>query len=562
MDSNHLKFKCFLLLLATLNHTNGYSGELSFDSGITGSYTRQIAESKDGSEKFAADNWTFSPFLSAIYTAKRMNGAARAQHQHIRRSLDGQSLTNNYTNYRGNVNLTLVENLLQASANASQNFRGVNLNSVGVDDFLLNEDDLAKINNYGGSLTLSLRPKDYFGLNANLRYSKFDAENNVNDTIENENINFGSENFGAQFSLQSGPDFRPFAMQVRGATSVTKRTERNDFESSRANANFGFPIFTPKLLFTTVFSYENNEVPSVQTGENLLREFYSYGAGLTWRSSQNKFIRVTWNQSKIASGAGFQEETDNFLAGTINWQLSSRTELRADYSRRFFGETANILFRHNTRHWRNVLSYTETISTASSIIQNEEVSLFACPNTNNISINDCELLDSLDPANLPPDSVFVPFQEISFELSPNVVIRKRALYTSGIQRRRSNLSLTVSRTEDEDVERDLVNTIDSLQLSASINISSRSSIVSSIVFSDLERRTINSIEESRVNRFNLAFERQISRKLRTAIGYTYLDRDGDNAQNAGGFGANGLIRIDGPLTDNRITASLTYKFSK
>ncbi len=550
-QNRQLKLYFSIAFLFVAFETN--AAEVNIDAGVTSEYTNQTVDDNENNLEFDSDNWTFSPYLSANYNAKLLNFSLRAEHNHVRRSLETNSISNNYTNYSGSIAYSLIPNLLRITGNLQQGYRGLAANSFIVDDFLLNADNLAKTNAYRGALDFSLPTKGYFGLNSTLSYSNFKSRNEQ----ENELFMFDNERYLGQINVASGRDFRPFTFQLQGTTSVTKRSESEDFLSSTVSTDFRAPLFTSGLMFTVIANYENNEIDNESTDIDALREFYSYGMGLTWQLARNKLIQLTWNSSKKDTTSGDQDETKNFLGGLIDWQFTPRTQLNAQFTRRFFGDAASVAFSHNTKHWRNNISYAETVTTSSQLLQNDNFGLFACSN-GSIDIADCNLLDSLDPNSIPPDSVIVPFVETSFELNDRVIIRKNAAYTSGIERRRTNIAFTISRSADEDVERNFETTTDSVQITSSIGFSTRTTIRTTLRYADINREGMGEDLVSEIQEFNINLERRFSRKLFASIGYRYLDRSGDSIGNAGV----NFTGINGPLTDNRISASIRYEFSK
>lgn len=553
MDALNGNKKYYFTIASFMFVFGASAAEIHVNAGVESEYINQTIDDNTNNSQIDSDNLIFSPYLSAIYNAKRVNFNLRAEHNHVSRSLESNTVKNNYTNYSGRFGLNLIDNFLRVTGDANQGYRGLAANSFIVDDFLLNAENLAKTNSYRGAVELSLPAKTYFGIDSTLSYSNFTSDNQQGSDA----LAFDNERYLGRVNLFSGRDFRPFTMQIQGTSSVTKRSEREDFLSSNVDADFRAPLFTSDLMFTVVLNYENNEIENDFSEMSSLREFYSYGAGLTWQVSRNKLLQLTWNNSKKDARAGEDDETESFLGGRINWQFSPRTDLQAQFTKRFFGDAASVSFSHNTRHWRNNVSYSETVTTSSQLLQNDLTSFFACTN-GSTSIADCELLDSLDPASLPPDAIFVPFVETNFELSDSVIIRKNAQYTSAVQRRRTNISFSVAQSIDEDIERNLETTTDSIQLTSSIGFSPRTTMRATLRYADVNRVRADEDLNSRINEFSLNIERRFSKSLFASIGYNYLDRSGDAIGSIGGnFGG-----IDGPLTDNRITASIRYQLSK
>ena len=236
------------------------------------------------------------------------------------------------------------------------------------------------------------------------------------------------------------------------------------------------------------------------------------------------------------------------------WNFTSRTSVTGNYSRRFFGDSASFAFRHNLRNWRSSISYNESVTTNSQLFFSEEESVFAC-GIGAVDISDCSIPDSLDPEALGPNEVFVPFITPGFELNDRVILRKVWSAQTSVDLRRTTLTASLVKSTNEELEIIRENDISSARIRAAFNISGRSTISAYAAYSDIDRITDREITNSIVKETGIELERKLSRRFFATIGYRYLDRSGDNLGNTPG-----VQGITGPLTDNRISASIRYEF--
>jgi hypothetical protein len=117
------------------------------------------------------------------------------------------------------------------------------------------------------------------------------------------------------------------------------------------------------------------------------------------------------------------------------------------------------------------------------------------------------------------------------------------------------VTASVTKSTNEEIEIFRENDITSARLRASLKLSPRSTLSAYAAYSDIDRITLTETTNSIVKEAGIDLERRFTRRFFGTIGYQFLDRSGDNIGNAGG-----IQGITGPLTDNRISASIRYEF--
>ncbi|MGQ8364688.1 hypothetical protein [Glaciecola sp. 1036] len=551
-----LSITATLLMLCFAETTDA---KVTLRSDIEAKYVHQDIEVIDENRDIDSNNLVLTPRIYSQYEAKLLRAVISAEHNHVRRSLDDENVTNNYTTFNSLLRLNIVPDLMYAQAGWQQNYRNPFENSFIFEDFLVDAQNLAKLTTKSAEVGFDLPNRKLFGLSSQIGYRKLttDYEQEISSSL-----NLDSETYDIGLDLTSGDDILPVTYRIQGSIRETKRSGSSDFESSMVNAELNIPTISNSLLFSILGTYENNDIGSANVSALQLQEYYSYGLGVTWRPSRDRSIRVALNKSfrdtEDLDIDGDFDDDDTFISANIRWRFTSRTSLEANVSKRFYGDSSNISFSHNTRHWRNRFSYQEVVTTNAQIIDNSELLLFNCPD-GDTNIENCELLDTPNVPNNGLDDInLVPFVDSRFQLNNNAIILKTAQYTTGIQRRRTNVSLNLSRTKNEDLESDLNTTSDSAQLTASFRVVSRTTLELNARYTNYDRVQDGEDQSSIVKEFGVSFERRFRTRLFASIGYKYLDRQGD-ATNAG-IGGN-FIGLEGPLTDNRISLSIRYEFS-
>jgi len=241
-----------------------------------------------------------------------------------------------YYNYSGQYQI--IDNLLSVQVSGAQDFRAELANSFLVDSFLLNAENLRKTNTNFASVNFNLPTGNYIGANAQFSLG--------NSSVEADNTNFGMGGFnnnimGGRAQIVTGRDFRPFFINFVASTNVVDRDVVQDLESNSADLTLSFDAFSDISLRLLGF-YEDNSFSSNDAEVNqepATREFFRYGAAIAWSPALNRFIEIGINQSVSNSDSNPEDDEDTFLSLNMQWAFSSRTNLSAGYTRRFFGES-------------------------------------------------------------------------------------------------------------------------------------------------------------------------------------------------------------------------------
>ena len=135
-----------LAILTGLAPLNVDAGKVTVDTVLDASLVQQqynFATSDD----FEVNTLEIVPTVALQYAAKKAQVNASASHvqQRVSFNNDNPSLTRNFTQYSVQSQLTLIERLLIATADYSQNYNSFNPNQFLIDDFLLQADQLDKV---------------------------------------------------------------------------------------------------------------------------------------------------------------------------------------------------------------------------------------------------------------------------------------------------------------------------------------------------------------------------------------------------------------------------------
>jgi len=555
----NIRIKFGITLVLSLVASGVLSGEFSLNGGLSAEAVVQNVEDKTNDTTIDSNNLILRPFINIVYDSRDLELVATATHNHIRRSLEDVSVTNNFTNFNYSGNYQVIDNLLFFTVAGAQSYRSRAANSLLVDNFLLNSENLSKNNTNRASLNFNLPTGNYIGINASAGLSRTSSDAPRNPNAGGVELqSFSGNSYNGSLQIESGRDLLPVTYQFSGSIRGFNREQRRDFEGRRGNLRLGTNLSSDVNL-RLLASYEANDIKNDRAEElsaQVLREFYSYGVGVAWQPSSNRFIEVGLNRSVTKGPLGLEDEEDDFVSVDLQWGFSSRTSIRGNYSRRFFGESGTLGIRHNLRNWRSSINYNETVTSNSRLVFNQEEGLLVCTN-GSTNIADCSLSEGLDQSELEPNQILVPFVENSFELNDRIILRKSTIVQTAVDLRRTTISLSVTESSNEGLEqaRDVNTSL--ARLAASLALSPRSNVTSTVTYSDIERVVDGNLQASIIRQFRISYNRDISRRFSASIAYSYLDRSGDSI---GGSGGGGLRGINGPLTDNRIIAELRYNF--
>ena len=174
---------CTLMLGLSISHSS--MADVNINTGVEAEFVKQTVDDIDNDNEIDSDNIIIRPFLSFGYDSRNVNLLFNVTLNHIHRSLEEESVTNNYTDWSYLGNYQLIDNLLYFQANGGQNYRARSANSFLVDDFLLNAENLNKNTFHSASLNLNIPTGNYIGLSARAGANTIstEAEDNSGDDL-------------------------------------------------------------------------------------------------------------------------------------------------------------------------------------------------------------------------------------------------------------------------------------------------------------------------------------------------------------------------------------------
>ncbi len=258
----------------------------------------------------------------------------------------------NSSNHRLNTRLQteLIEDIFFFDANARISQQLVDSREGLSNDRISGSQNAEDV--YGYSLSPYITPRLGDLLTAEIRYT-YDYVDSEEDNVNN---SFSDDSEGDHFSvsLENGDQLASIRFQLDYDSREVDYGDgdRTDTEFLRILAGYWL---NRNWSIDLISNDEDNEFIG-DRGDNDPDDSY-YGAGFTWRPSDTFNISLAYNDRTDPR----RDEDDSFASGQLEWKPTPRTDIKAEFGNRFFGETYDFSFSHRMRRSSWQISYSEDI---------------------------------------------------------------------------------------------------------------------------------------------------------------------------------------------------------
>ena len=489
---------------------------------------------------------TVAPKVNATYKTRTFQGLWSGTYTHLERDNDDASQRQDYAEYSYSAQWVPLENLLSFQAAGALSYQNTNASNFLVTDFIANSDSLAKTRSNRLSSTLTLDQGDWIRGQGTASYSDTASERSLtnNNALDNDSYQLTG-------NLINGDEAKYFIWSVTGTYQNTERGQANsgDFESRTGDGYIDTRIYGDWAIRLTA-RHEANQISNRDDTNSIVREFNSYGAGLTYRQAENRYISITANKSDSDID---DDDGETFVGVDLQWALSTRTRVAATYGRRFYGESASATIGYNSKYLRTSFSYSEDVTNTSRLLANpENLGVFVCP-TATTSIADCFQPNSLSyTPNAGEQLVQLTSQNLEFD--DNIILRKSSNFQAGYDFSRVTLAFSWRYSEDDYLDEDRLRRTYSFGTNLAYKIGSYTNITSSISYANITGLGAEETFRGESDNWNasIGLEREYGRRLKASIDARYLKQEGDLNTGISQFGNN--------YTDRRLSASITYTY--
>ncbi|WP_404833848.1 porin family protein [Alteromonas macleodii] len=489
---------------------------------------------------------TVAPKVNATYQTRTFQGLWSGTYTHLERDNDDASQRQDYAEYSYSAQWVPLENLLSFQAAGALNYQNTNSANFLVSDFIVNSDSLAKTRSNRLSSTLTLDQGDWVRGQGTASYSDTASERSLTNSNALDN-----DSYQLSGTLLNGDEAKYFIWSVTGTYQNTEQGQvaNRDFESRTGNGYVDTRIYGDWAIRLTA-RHEANQISDRNDTGSLVREFNSYGAGLTYRQAENRYISITANKSDSDIE---EDDGETFVGVDMQWALSTRTRIAVTYGRRFYGESASANINYNSKYLRTSFSYSENVTNTSRLLADpENLGVFVCP-TSSTSIADCFQPNSLSYTPSAGEQL-VQLTSQNLEFDDNIILRKSANFQAGYDFSRITLAFSWRYAEDDYLDEDRLRRTYSFGTNVAYKIGSYTNITSSINYANITGQGAEDRFRGESDNWNasIGLEREFGRRLKASIDARYLKQEGDLNTGISQFGNN--------YTDRRLSASITYTY--
>ena len=544
-----IKPLCAVIGTLMFGNVNAVQAKLDITANASAESIFQDIDSEENGT-FSFTTFSVNPSVNAAYQSRAFNGLWQGKLTHLERDNDDLSREDTYGEYSYSANWAPLDEALVFQASGALTYQNAQAGNFLVSDFFTNADALAKTrsNRFGISTTLS--QGDWIRGTGQASYSDVASERNA----LNNGFALDNDTYQLSGNLFNGDRAEYLIWNVSGSFQNTDRALATEGDFISRNASGFLDIhFIEHWAVRITGTHEGNQISGRNDTVSLVRKFNSYGAGLTYRQSSNRYISITANttDSDIESDDG-----ETFVGLDLQWALSPRTSVSANYGRRFFGETAGASITYNSKYLRTSFGYTEDVTNTSRLLADpENLGVFVCP-VNSSAISSCFQPNSL---NYVPnaDEQFVQITTQNLEFNDDIIVRKSSNFQIGYDFSRVTLGMSWRYSEDNALDQDRLTRTYSVGSTLAYRIGSYTNVNASVNYANITQRseTFNSGESDNWNA-TLGVDRTFGRALTVNADFNYVDRSG-NLINGGGIG-NGFFGAN--FTDRQITIGITYTY--
>ncbi|MDF2180035.1 TIGR03016 family PEP-CTERM system-associated outer membrane protein [Aliiglaciecola sp. CAU 1673] len=519
----------FLLSAAPLTSVSVTAGDIDFVPvvDVTASYYQTDFDTGEDRENRALVS---KPSLLTSYKSLGLDAALSVNHTSVMQAKDSDELDKSYTDFRFASRAGFWEQRLQLNLVSNTSHIATNrVDAIAIDP-ILSSSDLVKARYQNASLSFTPKRASYIGVDWNLNYGNVKTER----TEENANRNLENESYSGLGRLYSGNEFQRVNWDITSQYAVTERRQNQDLHSRQTNGRLGIGL-VDKLYVIFVGSEDANQIEQSGISSNSISSV-SYGTGLEWRRSSNRYIGVTYNRLDR------EDEKQEFVGLDANWAFSSNTSIQANYSKKFFGDSYNFSLSHNTRAWRARIGYTDGLTSFTRLqLANQDIGVFVCP-LGSPTIDQCFQPDSPN-YQLGVDEQFFGFSNVDVDISEEIVLNKAGFASLGYEKNKVSLSLTYRQSTQDYIESDRNRESDSIQFSGTYKIGPRTNFNYQTSYSDI--LDVNTGRKSSAWNTSVSLSREVSQKTDLTLTLRSLDNESEIGTRA--------------YEDTRLSLSIKYK---
>ncbi len=494
-----LKLHVFAIIGLFLS-ANSLAGEWQFNPslGLTETYTDNVELNRLNKQSSLVSQFIIG--ADANYSSNKLQFSF-AGTETLAGYSHNSELNDDYQTLNANASYSLWQKKLQVIASSS--FTNVSQNNSNNSLADLVSGDTVQQRNHSAGFQFNTANSDY-SLSSSLIYSLVETEDNIGE----------SNGYTALINSVNGNAARYVFWQIDGSFS---NRDNNGFTSENYQLETKIGAITPYKLNPFIRIY-NERVTGTAAGSNP-DTIPSWGPGFRYQAAKHLIIDVSYNYIRDDSQA-----SDDYIAADIDWQPSSRTSLKAGYSKRFFGDSYELDFSHRTRRLTNSIAYHETIEVFDRNNFQAESNNVWCPITA-VGIDDC-----LPLGETPSDTtgyISVPVSSLEPVEDNAYSLNKRLAWTSTLALARTTFTLNLSNRDRESLSSGIIDNYFAGRFTITRRMSARSDIT---VYIDYNKNVFDKDspegprQEDIYKTLSTTYNRSLASSLNAFLTLQYLDR--------------------------------------
>lgn len=494
-----LKLHTFAIMSLFIS-ISSFAGEWQFNPslGVTETFTNNVELDRLNKQSSLVSQFIIG--ADATYNSRKLLFSFAGTETLAAYSHDSE-LNDDYQTLYADTSYALWQDKLKVIASSSITNVSQNETDNSLADLV--SGDTLQQRNHSAGLQFNTANSDY-SLFSSLIYNIVETEDNIGE----------SKGHTALINSVNGSAARYVFWQIDGSFS---NRENNGFTSENYQLETKVGAITPYKLNPFIRIY-NERVTGSLAGSNP-DAIPSWGPGFRYQAAKHLIIDVSYNYIRDDSQA-----SDDYIAADVDWQPSSRTSLKAGYSKRFFGDSYELDFSHQTRRLTNNISYHETIEVFDRNNFQQANNNVWCPVTAS-GIDDCLPLgetpsDTTGFTSVPVNSL-EPVEDNEFSLN------KRLAWTSTLALSRTTFTLALSNRERESLSSGIIDNYFDGRFTIARRMSARSDFS---IYANYSKNVFDKSnpegarQEDIYKTLSTTYNRSLASSLNAFLTLRYLDR--------------------------------------
>lgn len=502
--------KANALLLALIGSQPIFAGELIFQPSLVvdETYSDNVSLTQENQQSSLVSQAGVA--IEASYLAPSISFNITSQSLYAAYSHDHE-LDDDYHTVASDIIIELWPKGLSLVGAANLDHRSKNQTRNALADIV--SADTIRIETYSGGLQYNVA-NSQFSINSNIIYRQTKSEDEIGNR----------EGYTTSFESQNGSGNNSVFWDIQSSYQDIKNNQRS---ARMYQGEIKLGLITSLKINPFLRYYDEANNGSI--GGNRSIESNSYGAGIRWLITPRLQFDIAYNKpigNTLDTNGDVQEE---YISSSINWQPTERTQLTANISQRFYGDSYGFSFTHQNKRLTNTISYIEDVQT---LTRNNyipfDVGSYWCPNQDRLLVSEC-YAQSDQEINF-DNYELVTLRDFTVEEDDQYSLNKKLSWQSTLALARTTFTLNVSATTRENLSTTQEDENGLANFTISRKVSSKSSIDLKVSYTDNTfQKDTEDERRDRYRQYQLNLKKSLNNKLSLDFSLGLVNRDSNEA---------------------------------